>query len=51
MLSVAPVSASDTDINPRKIADDVIECWKLGASMVHLHVRDVHGKLGYDTYG
>ena len=48
MLSVAPVSASDTDINPRKIADDVIECWKLGASMVHLHVRDVHGKLTPD---
>ena len=48
MLSVAPVSASDTDINPRKIADDVIECWKLGASMVHLHVRDAHGKLTPD---
>ena len=43
MLSVAPVSAADTEINPRKIADDVIECWKLGASMVHLHVRDAHG--------
>ena len=45
MLSVAPVSAADTYIDPDRIARDVIECYKNGASMVHLHVRDRSGKL------
>ncbi len=48
MVSVAPVSAADTEIIPEKIAADVYECYKLGASMVHLHVRDAHGKLTPD---
>lgn len=48
MVSVAPVSAADTQIVPEKIAADVVECYKLGASMVHLHVRDAHGKLTPD---
>lgn len=45
LLSVAPVSAADTHIDPKKIAEDVIECEKAGAGMVHLHVRDLNGKL------
>ena len=45
LLSVAPVSATETHIDPKKIAEDVIECEKTGAGMVHLHVRDLHGKL------
>lgn len=45
MISVAPVSATDTYIDPKKIADDVYECYKAGASMVHLHVRDRQGRL------
>lgn len=48
MISVAPVSAADTDIDPRRIADDVLACREAGASMVHLHVRDPHGKLTPD---
>lgn len=48
MVSVAPVSAADTQIVPEKIAADVVECYRLGASMVHLHVRDEKGKLTPD---
>lgn len=48
MVSVAPVSAADKQIIPEKIAKDVVECYKLGASMVHLHVRDAKGKLTPD---
>ena len=45
MISVAPVAATDILINPRAIARDVYECYKNGASMVHLHCRDLNGKL------
>lgn len=48
MISVAPVAATDILINPRAIARDVIECYKYGASMVHLHVRDLNGQLTPD---
>ena len=45
LISVAPVSASDTQIDPKKIAEDVLACEKAGAGMVHLHVRDAQGRL------
>jgi len=48
MISVAPVAATDKLILPDKIAEDVYNCYKNGASMVHLHVRDVHGALTPD---
>ena len=48
LISVAPVSAADTHIDPKKIAADVIACAKAGAAMVHLHVRDEQGKLTPD---
>lgn len=48
MVSVAPVSAADTEIVPEKIAEDVAACHELGASMVHLHVRDEKGRLTPD---
>ncbi len=48
MLSVAPVAATDSLINPRAIARDVTECCKNGAAMVHLHVRDINGRLTPD---
>lgn len=48
MISVAPVSASDTDIDPERIAADVLDCYEAGAAMVHLHVRDRKGKLTTD---
>ena len=48
MVSVAPVAATDILINPRAIARDVVECYKNGAAMVHLHVRDLNGRLTPD---
>ncbi|MCR5716819.1 MAG: 3-keto-5-aminohexanoate cleavage protein [Lachnospiraceae bacterium] len=48
MISVAPVSAADTHIDPVAIANDVYECYRAGAAMVHLHVRDAHGALTPD---
>lgn len=46
LISVAPVSAADILNNPIAIAKDVIACSKAGASMVHLHVRDLNGPAG-----
>lgn len=48
LISVAPVAAADTRIDPAAIAEDVIGCWKAGAGMVHLHVRDRNGRLTPD---
>ena len=48
LISVAPVSAADILNNPIAIAKDVIACSKAGASMVHLHVRDLNGQLTPD---
>ena len=31
-------------LTPREIADDVFECYKAGASVAHLHMRDDQGK-------
>lgn len=45
MVSVAPVSAGDKNIQPEKIADDVYRCYLAGAAMVHLHARNEHGAL------
>lgn len=52
IVSVAPVAHVDhpipkgthSPLTPEEIAQDVIACWKEGASMVHLHVRDRTGK-------
>ena len=45
LVNVAPVSAEDKVIIPEKIAEDVYKCYKAGAAMVHLHVRDREGRL------
>lgn len=45
LISVAPVAAVNGIYDPVKIAEDVIACSKAGAAMVHLHVRDLQGKL------
>lgn len=31
-------------MTPREIANDVYDCWKAGASICHLHMRDYNGK-------
>ncbi len=33
----------DIPLTPKEIADDAYECWKAGASVVHLHMRDENG--------
>lgn len=48
LISVAPISAADTHIVPEKVANDVLACWRAGAGMVHLHVRDLQGNLTTD---
>ncbi|MDR0577484.1 MAG: 3-keto-5-aminohexanoate cleavage protein [Candidatus Accumulibacter sp.] len=45
LLSVAPVAATDTDVDPEAVARDVIACARAGAGMVHLHARDRQGRL------
>lgn len=40
-------------ITPEEIAQSCIECWRAGASIAHIHVRDLKTKLGtqdYDLY-
>lgn len=34
----------NTPITPDEIVEDIIKCWKLGASVAHIHVRDKNGK-------
>lgn len=36
-------------MTPREIADDVYACWKAGAAVCHLHMRDDAGKGTMDT--
>lgn len=31
-------------LTPEEIAEDAYNCWKAGAAIVHLHMRDDHGK-------
>lgn len=47
ILTIAPTGAIPTKkdnpnlpTQPKEIAKDVIECWKAGASVAHIHVRD-----------
>jgi 3-keto-5-aminohexanoate cleavage enzyme len=52
IVAVAPVAHMEKKIpagvvnpvDPEVLARESIECWKAGASLVHLHVRDVTGK-------
>ncbi|MBO5685957.1 MAG: 3-keto-5-aminohexanoate cleavage protein, partial [Alistipes sp.] len=56
VVTVAPVchvgkpvpEGSKNPLTPQEIADDVIACAKEGASMVHLHVRDLTGEQTFD---
>ncbi len=48
LISVAPVSAAPHPIIPEEIAEDVFACYRAGAAMVHLHVRDENGALTPD---
>ncbi|WP_130837625.1 3-keto-5-aminohexanoate cleavage protein [Lachnoclostridium sp. Marseille-P6806] len=48
MLSAAPVPASPHRIDPAALAEDVRQCCREGAAMVHLHVRDENAALTSD---
>lgn len=53
IVTVAPVTGEGPDqvevpLNPEDIASDVVASAEAGASMVHLHVRDLDGKLTED---
>ncbi len=39
-------------ITPKEIAEDAIRCWKAGAAVLHLHMRDDegHGKIDADRF-
>ena len=59
ILTVAPTGAwpskEDTPyvpLQPREIADEVYACWKAGASIAHIHVRDDAGKssMSYEKF-
>ena len=56
MITVATTGAWPTKkdnpnipMTPREIADDVYECYKAGAAICHLHMRDDEGKGTMDT--
>lgn len=48
ILSVAPVCATPHRIDPEELANEIYECYKCGAAMVHLHVRDENANLTPD---
>lgn len=56
IIAVAPVShvgksipsESKNPITPEEISEQVINCAKAGAGMVHLHVRDLKGEQTFD---
>jgi len=55
ILTVAPTGAwpskNDTPyvpLQPREIADEIYACWKAGASVAHIHVRDDEDKSSMD---
>jgi len=59
VLTVATTGAwpskSDTPyipLQPKEIADEVYACWKAGASIAHIHVRDDEGKssMNFDKF-
>ncbi|MEG2678559.1 MAG: 3-keto-5-aminohexanoate cleavage protein [Oscillospiraceae bacterium] len=56
MITVAPTGAWPTKKNnpnipmtPAEIAEDVYTCWKAGAAICHLHMRDDEGHGTMDT--
>lgn len=50
MIALAPVSheIQGSKLNPEEVAQEVIDCAKAGAGLVHLHVRDENGMPTFD---
>lgn len=56
IITVAPTGAwpskkdnCNIPLTPQEIATDVYECWKAGAAIAHLHMRDDEGKGSMST--
>lgn len=49
IISLAPVAADSTRVEPAEVAQDILSCVEYGASVVHLHVRDRQGRLTPDV--
>ncbi|WP_114194214.1 3-keto-5-aminohexanoate cleavage protein [Edaphovirga cremea] len=49
IISLAPVAADSPRVEPAEVAQDILACAEVGASVVHLHVRDRQGKLTPDV--
>ena len=54
VITVAPLAQTyydDVDFfpTPKRLAQEIYECWLAGASVVHLHVIDEHGNATVDT--
>ena len=52
-IAVAPVGRQVPEgivnpVTPDAVAEETIACWRAGASLVHLHVRDEHGEQTED---
>jgi len=53
-ITVAPLAQTyyddvDSFPTPERLAQEVVECWQAGASVVHLHVIDEKGNATVDT--
>ena len=52
IISVAPVgtwgTGNNNPLTPEEIAEETFMCYQKGASMVHLHVRDLNGNQTKD---
>jgi 3-keto-5-aminohexanoate cleavage enzyme len=53
-ITVAPLTQSyyddvDSFPTPERLAQEIYECWRAGASVVHLHVIDERGNATVDT--
>ena len=56
IITVAPTGAwpkkennPNVPMTPSEIADEVYDCWKAGAAIAHLHMRDDQGNGTMDT--
>ena len=55
IIAIAPTgSVPTTKMNPNvpvtalEVIEDVIKCWKAGASLAHIHARDQDEKASHD---
>ena len=37
-------------LQPHEIGEEIYQCWKIGASVAHVHVRDEEGKVCRESF-